>query len=93
MPDAETLRVLSPAIVLLLLVFGMCTAWIRDRNARVRDLKEQVVEWREAHRRSESARDTQAEIVHQALDVARTSEAVIAGLRSALARYQGGDSG
>lgn len=96
--DAETLRVLTPAIVLLTLLMGMGTAWIKDRNARIRDLKEQLemerrekLDWREAHRLSELAREKNDETVREALTIARTSEAVISGLRTALAQLRGDD--
>jgi len=99
-PDAETLKALTVSSVLLVLIVLMGAAWIRDRNARVRDLKEQVererqekFEWREAHRLSEQARETQTEITRGHMDQARTSEAIIAGLRQALAQYRGSDDG
>jgi len=87
--DPETAKGLTPGIVLLALVVTMGTAWVRDRNARIRDLQQQVQEWREAHRLSETARETQANALREALDIARTSEAVIAGLRAALTQKNG----
>jgi hypothetical protein len=89
MLDPETLKSLTPSIVLLALVLVMGYAWVRDRNARIKDLKIQVTEWREAHRLSESARETQGEALREALEQSRTSEAVISGLRSALAQRIG----
>jgi hypothetical protein len=83
-----TLRVLTPAIVLLALVLTMGGAWIRDRNARIRDLKEQVDDWREAYRESEKSREIDRESVRQQIEVMRTSQAVISGLRNALERKE-----
>jgi uncharacterized membrane protein len=88
MLSAETLRVLTPAIVLLALVLIMGSAWIRDRNARIRDLKEQVEDWREVARESEKARELDRESTRQQIEVMRTSEAVISGLRNALERKE-----
>ena len=76
--------------VLLVLVLALGSAWIRDRNARLRDMRDQVTEWREAHRLSEKARETQAEIAREALEIARTSEAVINGLRAAVSQSNQG---
>lgn len=87
--DPETAKSLTPGIVLLVLVIAMGSAWVRDRNARIKDLQQQVGDWREAHRLSETARETQANALREALDIARTSEAVIQGLRAALTQKDG----
>jgi hypothetical protein len=86
--SADTLRVLTPAIVLLALILLMGSAWIRDRNARIRDLKEQVEEWREAYRESEKSREIDRSSVREQIEVMRTSEAVISGLRNAIERRE-----
>jgi len=98
MLSAETLRVLTPAIVLLALILVMGYAWIRDRNARIKDLKEQLdaeransKEWREVARESEKARDLDRENTRLSLDGMRTYEAIITGLRNALERRERDD--
>jgi len=84
----ETLRMLTPAIVLLALILIMGLGWIRDRNARINDLKEQVEDWKEAYRESEKSRETDRAATQSQLEVMRTSEAVISGLRNALERQE-----
>lgn len=88
MLSADTLRVLTPAIVLLALILIMGYAWIRDRNARIKDLKEQVDDWREVARESEKSRELDRENARQQIEAMRTSEAVISGLRNALDRRE-----
>lgn len=87
--DPETAKGLTPGIVLLGLMITLGTAWVRDRNARIKDLQQQVTDWREAHRLSETARETQASALREALDIARTSEAAVSGLRTALNQRNG----
>lgn len=92
MLSPETLKVLTPAIVLLALILVMGYAWIRDRNARIKDLKEQVEDWKEAHRESEKSREIDRQSVREQVEAMRTSEAVIAGLRNALERKEREDT-
>lgn len=80
----DDIGALTTGTVLLALVLTMGYSWVRDRNERLNDLHTQVNEWREAHRLSEKARETQADALREALEIARTSEAVITGLRNAL---------
>ena len=95
MLSPETIKVLTVPAVLLTLVLLMGAAWIRDRNARIRDLKEQVEaqkatthEWREAYFESEKSRGLDRESTRAQIEVMRTNEAVIAGLRNALERRE-----
>lgn len=86
LPDAEQLRALTPTVVLLLLVLALGYAWIRDRNARIADLRLQVSEWREAHRISETARGLDREGTREMLEAVRTNNALLTGLREAMGR-------
>lgn len=89
--SGENLKALTSQSVLPALLLFMGVNWIRDRNARLRD-KDQVIEdlhqevqdWKDAHRASEEARQIKTEALREALEIARTSEAVITGLRKAL---------
>jgi hypothetical protein len=51
-------------------------------------LKEQVDDWREAYRESEKSREIDRVSVQNQIEVMRTSEAVISGLRNALERKE-----
>jgi hypothetical protein len=55
-----------------------------DRDARLAEYREQIQDLKEAYRISEEGRTADREISRQSLEVARTSEAAITGLRSAL---------
>lgn len=97
---SDTLRALTPGIVLLVVSLMVARAWISDRNARLRDanarlqdMREMMQDWREAARESEKARDVDRENTRMSLEIARTSEAVIKGLRDALDRPEGRDKG
>ena len=46
--DPETAKGLTPGIVLLGLMITLGTAWVRDRNARIKDLQQQVTDDRNA---------------------------------------------
>lgn len=92
--DAELLKTLSgPAIGTLVVIFFMLGI-IRPRSA-VRELREdnqarladkdtQIAEMRETLRISEESRAADRELSREILEVARTSEAAIRGLRDAL---------
>jgi len=92
--DPELLKVLSgPALATLVALFFMLgivrpRSAIRevreDRDARIAEAKAQTADYKEAYRLSEEARAADREISRQALEVARTSEAAINGLRQAL---------
>lgn len=92
--SADVLKALTPtAVVLLIPVFFMLGV-IRPRSAikelreeyaeRIADLKEERNVWREVAKVSEESRLADREISKEALEIARTNEAVIVGLRTAL---------
>lgn len=55
----------------------------QDRDARLADAQQQIVDWREAHRLSETAREKQAEALRESLEVARAAEDALKGFRAA----------
>jgi hypothetical protein len=89
--SGETLKALTTDSVLLALLLFIGFNWVRDRNARladkdavIADKNQEIQDWKSALHESEIARETQTEALREALEIARTSEAVITGLRSAL---------
>jgi hypothetical protein len=64
-----------------------------DRDERVKEAAAQTAEWREAHRLSELARETNAETFREALEVARTANAALTGFREAVTRVAADEQG
>lgn len=98
--DAELVKALTPAGLLLLLVLLIVTAfmlgWIRprsaiaevreDRDARLADKDRQIEQWREAHRGSEEAREVMAAALREALDTGRAQVEMMRAWRTAADR-------
>lgn len=95
--SADFVRSLTAPGVLLLASVTLIMMVYRDRNARIRDLREifeqrvedkdQQIEtlWAALHA-SEAARESQGEGLRDALDAARTAVAAVDGLRGAVER-------
>lgn len=86
----------APGVLLLGSVFLIVVVF-RDRNARIRDTREdrdarledkddQIRKLWEALGASETARDRQADGLREALDASRTAVSAVEGLRSAVER-------
>lgn len=88
----EFIKGLTPSVALLCIVLWLVRAWTKDRNARIKDLQTQVNTVWEALRESERAREKDSEVARLSLDQAKTNEAVIQGLRTALSMKNGADS-
>lgn len=98
--DAELVKALTPAGLLLLLVLLVVAAFLtglvrprsaikevrEDRDARLADKDRQISEWREAHRGSEEAREVQAAALREALETGRAQVELIRAWRTAAAR-------
>jgi hypothetical protein len=95
----DLLKTLTAGSLLLLVVLFFMLGWIRPRSAitEIREIYDarlveahmQIQEWREACRLSEEARKLSDQSVSEALEVAKTSEAVIESLRAVLAYSKG----
>ncbi len=98
--DAELIRALTPAGLLLLLVLMVVSAfmlgWIRpgraivevreDRDARLADKDRQIDQWREAHRTSEEARELEATANREQLELTRMTLDLVRAIRDATDR-------
>jgi hypothetical protein len=95
--DADLVRALTPAGLLLLLVLMLISAFMlglirpgraiaevrEDRDARLADKDEQIRDWQEAHRVSEAAREKEAESTRIALEASRATADLLRALRTA----------
>lgn len=79
----DTLKALTTASVLLGLVLLLGTAWIKDRNARIDDMRKYAAQWQEAHRVSELAREAEREKNSAALETMKLTNALLSGFRQA----------
>lgn len=86
----DTLKALTTASVLLGLVLLLGTAWIRDRNARIDDMRRYADqwransdEWRKAHETSETARELEREKNAETLAAVKLTNALLSGFRQA----------
>lgn len=82
-PLNETIRFLTPMGALLIIIVWMARAWLRDRNSRIADLKQQVADKNIALMRSEDARDKDREISRLALEQAQATDQMFQALRLA----------
>lgn len=60
---------------------------------RLADKRDQITEWREAHRISEVAREKQDTALREALELAKVTEAAMRGFRSAAERLADQEGG
>lgn len=60
---------------------------------RLADKRDQIAEWREAHRISEVAREKQDTALREALELAKVTEAAMRGFRSAAERLADQEGG
>jgi hypothetical protein len=100
MPDADLIRALTPAGLLLFLVLSVVSAfmagWIRpgraivevreDRDARLADKDRQIDQWREAHRTSEEARELEAAANREQAETTRMTLELVRAIRDAVDR-------
>jgi hypothetical protein len=105
--NAELIRSLTPAGLLLLLVLMLVSAfmvgWIRpgraivevreDRDARLADKDRQIEQWREAHRLSEEARELGAAANREQIETSKVTLELVRGIRAAVDRRQSESGG
>lgn len=89
----DIIGTLTPTGLVLLGVLMIMLGWLRpkravdeiraDRDARLADKDQQIIDWREAYRLSESAREKNEAALREALEVARAAETALEGFRLA----------
>lgn len=79
--SVEFVRALTPVSAVLLIFVLALRLWLRDRNARIADLKEENGYLREALRISEEARAKDRETTQLALESSKDQELFYRALR------------